>query len=103
MDTVNRIRRYIDRTLEAEGHISTPEVIVYRLRECHNIEPLLPQKIRRLVCSVSAEHHKTIKIKRLIILLHRLYLIKSIPIRYTHKLKRLSGASYYRAALCKNS
>ena len=59
MNAVNGISCYIDGTLESEGHIGSPEVIIDCLRKGYHVQPLLPQEIGRFLASVSAQHHQT--------------------------------------------
>ena len=45
MDIVNCFRGYIDRALEAEGHICAPEVVVYRLGEGDDVQAFLFEQV----------------------------------------------------------
>ena len=90
MDPVDRIRSDINRTLEAECHICSPQIIVDRLRKSDHIEPFFAEHIRSLVCSVSSQYHKAVQVQLVICMLHRLNLVKAILIRNAHQLERLS-------------
>ena len=103
MDTVNRIRCNVYCALEAEGHICSPQVIVNGLGKRNDIEPFLAKQIGCLMGSVASQDHKAVQAELIIILLHGLYLVKSVFIRILYGFKRSTGASKDRAALRKNS
>ena len=90
MDTVNSFCGNIDSTLEAKGHICSPEVIVDRLRKCDHIESLFPKKVCCLLCSVSSKDNQTVKTQLIVILLHGFYLVDAVLIRLPDGLERNS-------------
>ena len=91
MDLVYGIRRNIHRTLEPEGHVRSPQVIVDRLRKRNNMQSLFPQHICRLMGAIPSKYHQTVKVQLMICMLHSLHLVKAILIRHPHHLERLSG------------
>ena len=103
MNTVNAVCSYIHRALEAESHIRSPEVVVYGLGQSDDIESFLTEHIRCLVSSVTAQNNHAVQFQLIVILLHRLDLIKPVFIRLTHQLKRGSGAAENGAALRQNT
>ena len=103
MDTVDRLSRDIDRAVKAKGHIGAIDIIVDRLRKMDDIQPFLPQQIRSLLRTISAEDYKTVQTELVIILLHCLYFIEAFFIRLTHQLERLPGRSEDRTALRQNT
>ena len=98
MDPVDRICCNVYSTLEAECHIRSPQVIVDGLRQCDDIEPFFSQKVGRLVCAVSSENNKAVQVQLMICMLHSLYLVKTVLIRYSHQFERLSGCTEDRTA-----
>ena len=54
MDPVDRIGCNIHGALKAKRHIRSPQIIVDRLRERDHIQPLLPEQVCCLMCTVSA-------------------------------------------------
>ena len=103
MYAVDAVRRDVHSALESESHVRSPEIIIDRLRQRHNVQALFPQHIRRLMSSVAAQDHKTVQTKLIVILLHRLHLVQSVLVRLSHQFKRCSGASQDRASLCQNT
>ncbi len=103
MDPVDRIRCDINRTLESERHICSPEIIVNGLRQCNDIQTFLTEQVRCLVRPVSSEYHKAVQVQLVICMLHRLYLVKAVLVRHAHQLERLSGSSQYGPSACQDS
>ncbi len=103
MDTVDRVARNVDRTLETERYIRSVNIIIDRLRQVDNVETLLTQQICCFLRSVTAEDHETVQIQLVIILLHCLHLVQTVFVRNTHLLERLAGRSDDRSALCQNT
>ena len=103
MDAVDHVRRDINRALESERHIRSPQIIVDRLGQRHHIQPLFAQQVCRLVSPVSTQDHQTVKLQFVIILFHGLHLIQAILIRLSHQLKRRSGTSQDRSSLCQDT
>ena len=54
MDTVDHVGCDIHRALETEGHIRAPQIVVNGLGQGDDIQPFLPQTVRRLVGTVAA-------------------------------------------------
>ena len=54
MDTVNGIRCNIYRTLETEGHIRSPQIVVNGLGQGYHIQPFCAQEVCGLMGSVPA-------------------------------------------------
>ena len=90
MNTVDGICRNVYRTLESERHIRSPQIIIDRLWKCNDIQPFLPQKIRRLMRPVSSKDHKAIQVQLMVSVLHRFHFIQSLLIRNPHEFKWLS-------------
>ena len=90
MDTVDGICCYIDGALKAEGHISSPEIIIDRLRKGYHVKALLPQKIGRFLASVSTQHHQTFQFQFPVCVLHGFYLVDAVLIRLPDGLERNS-------------
>ena len=103
MNPINRIGCNIHCTLKSKCHIRSPEIVVDRLRKCHNIQSLFTQQIGSLMRSISAQYHKTVQVQLVVCMLHRLYLIKPVLVRHTHQLKRLSGGSEDCTSSCQDS
>ena len=55
VDAVDCICSYIDRALEAKGHICAVDIIVDCLWQMNDIKSLCPEKIGCLLCAVSAQ------------------------------------------------
>ena len=103
MNAVNTVRCNVHRALETEGHIRPPQIIVYCLGKCDDIQPLLAQHVSRLVRTVAAQNYHAVQFQFMIILFHRLYFVQPVLVRLPHQLKGRSGASEYGAAFCQNA
>ena len=103
MNAVDALGRDIHRALEAEGHVRSPDIIVNRLRHMEDVQTFFPQKVRRLLGSVSAQDHQAVQTQLVVGLLHGLHLVQPLLVRHPHHLERLTGASQNRAALCQDS
>lgn len=66
VDAVDCICSYIDRALEAKGHICAVDIIVDCLWQMNDIKSLFPEKIGCLLCAVSAQNNETVKTKLLV-------------------------------------
>ena len=49
-----------------QRHIRSPQIIIDRLWKCNDIQPFLPQKIRRLMRPVSSKDHKAIQVQLMV-------------------------------------
>ena len=103
MDPVNSICGDIHGALEPKGHLRSPEVIVYRLRERDHIQPFFAQHMRRLMRSVPPKHYQAVKIQLVVSVFHCLHLVKPVFIRNPHQLKRLPGCAEDRSPHRQNS
>ena len=103
MDAVDGIRCNIHRTLETEGHIGAPQIIVDGLGQGHDVQSLFPQQVSRLVSAVATENYKAVQLQLIIILLHGFDFIQSVGIRILDRLERGPGGSQDRAALGKDA
>ena len=88
VDLVDALCRDINGALESKGHVGSPQIVVDRLWQRHDIQPLLAQKICRLVRAVTAKDHETVKAELVIIVLHRLHLVQPVLVRIAHILER---------------
>ena len=91
MNAVNGISCYIDGTLESEGHIGSPEVIIDCLRKGYHVQPLLPEQVGRFVSAVAAQNHQAVQLQLFIGGLHGFHLIHAVFIHHPHQLERLAG------------
>ena len=91
VNTVNRICSNIHRTVKSKGHIRSIYIVVNGLRKMNDIQSFLTKQVCCFLCTVATENHQTVQTQLVVILLHGLYLVQSVLIRYTHQLKWLSG------------
>ena len=98
VDLVDRRRRDVDRALVAEGEVSAPDIVVDRLGQMNDVQSLLAEQVGCLLGAVAAQDHEAVQAKLVIILLHRLDLVKPVRIRLAHELERLAGGPDDRAA-----
>ena len=98
MDLVDRGRRDVDRALVAEGEVRAPDIVVDRLRQVNDVQSLLAEQVGGLLGSVAAQDDQAVQAKLVVILLHRLDLVKPVRIRHAHELERLAGGPDDRAA-----
>ena len=103
VDIIDALCRDINRALEAEGHVGSPEVVVDRLGKCDHVETFFAEKVGCLGGSVSAAHYKAIQLQLVIGLLHCLYLVEAVLIGLMDRLKRHSAGSQDGSASCQDS
>ena len=104
MDAVDHVCRNVYRTLEAKGHIRSPDVIVDRLWKCDNVQALFRKQVCGLVSTVAAQNCQTVQLHFGIVLLHFRYLIHTRHIiNDSHELERLTGCAKNRAASCQDA
>ena len=99
MDLVNRGSSDIDGGLIAEREVRSVDIVVNGLGQMNDVEAFLAEQICRLLGAVSAEDNQAVKAKLVVVLLHRLHLVKALRIRHAHQLERLAGRSDDRTAL----
>ena len=103
MNAVDGICCNINCTVEAKGHVGSPDIIVDCLGKMNDIQTLLAKKICGLLSTVSAENDQAVQTKLIIILFHGFDLIQTVFIRCPHQLEGLAGAADDGAALCQDS
>ena len=91
VNTVNCLCSNIHRTVKSKGHIRSIYIVVNGLRKMNDIQSFLTKQVCCFLCTVATENHQTVQTQLVVILLHGLYLVQSVLIRYTHQLKWLSG------------
>ena len=90
MDAVDDVSGDIHSGVETEGHVGAVDIVVNGLWQMNDIKSLFPEKIGCLLCAVSAQDNEAVKTKLLVCVFHGCDLVKSVLIRHSHKLKRLS-------------
>ena len=103
VDAVDGIRCNIHCTLETEGHIGAPQVIINGLGQCYDIQAFLAQQVCGLVGAVTTENYKAVQLQLVIVLLHGFHFVQPVGIRILDRLERGPGGSQDRAALGKNT
>ena len=88
MDAVDGIRCNIHCTLETEGHIGAPQIIVNGLRQRYDIQSFLAQQVRSLVGAVTTENYKAVQLQLVIVLLHGFHFVQPVGIRILDRLER---------------
>ena len=98
VNTVNGAGCNVNRTVKAEGHIRSPQVVVDGLGERYHVKPLLGKQVGGFVRAVATEDNKAVELVLFICVLHCLYLVKSVFVRGTHFFERLSRGAEYSSA-----
>ena len=93
MNAVEDIRRDLHGAVEAERHISAPDVVVDGLRQGDDIEAFLAQKICGFLCAVATEDDEAVELHLLVVILHVLDFIDAVFIDDAHELERLAGGA----------
>ena len=103
MDTVNGFCGNIHCAMETKSHICPPDIIIYGLGKIDNVQSLFSEHVCRLLGTVAAQDHQTVKTQLIVRLLHGFNLVKASVIGHTHQFKGLAGCTQDRTASCEDT
>ena len=103
MNTIDSVTSDINGTLKSKCKICTVDVIVDCLWQMNDVKALFSKEIGRLLCAITSKDNKTLKIQLVVVGLHSLYLIKTILIWLSHKLKWLTARTKNCTTSCEDS
>ena len=90
---VNNVCSDVNSAVKAECDVCTVDIIVDRLWQTYNIKTLLTEQVRRLVCAVTSQSNKAVKLHLLVILFHCGNLVNIVLFNYAHIAVGLAAGS----------
>ena len=98
MDSVHHIGGDIHRAVKAEGHVGAENIVVNRLGQTNDMQPLFAEKVGGLVGAVAAQRHETVELHVFVILLHSRDLVDVVLLDDAHIAVGLAAGTENRAA-----
>ena len=105
MDAVDDVGGNVHRTLEAEGHVGTPQVVVDGFGQADNVDAVLRKQVCGLVGAVAAQNDQTVEFIFFAGFQHLFQsgLAAVFLRRQAHRFERLAGGSQNGTAQCQDA